>query len=237
MYISTDLLKKALYPYSIELSEEQLDKFDEFAYVLAEENKRINLTALTSPEDIAIKHFADSLALLRYAEVPQNSTLADVGTGAGFPGLALAIVRPDLSVTLFDSTKKKLAFVDSIIHRFSLNAKTVHLRAEEAGQEKSCREKFDTATARAVAELNILAELCVPLVKIGGIFCPMKGALSEEELTNGKRALGVLGAKTEKIEKYNLTTGDARTIITAKKISQTPTRFPRSFSGIKKNPL
>lgn len=237
MFISAELLSKALAPFQITLSKEQTEKLDSYAQLLVNYNEKVNLTAITDPDGIVMKHFADSLALLAFYDIPQNALVADVGTGAGFPGVALMIARPDLRVRLFDSTKKKLLFIDSVVQELALNGETVHLRAEEAGHDRRYRAAFDLVTARAVADLRVLAELCVPLVKQGGMFLSMKGDLTDEELTAGKAAIQALGAQVDGKETYNLLSGDKRTLILSKKISQTSTKYPRAFSQISKKPL
>lgn len=237
MFISAELLSKALAPFQITLSKEQTEKLDSYAQLLVNYNEKVNLTAITDPDGIVMKHFADSLALLAFYDIPQNALVADVGTGAGFPGVALMIARPDLRVRLFDSTKKKLLFIDSVIQELALNGETVHLRAEEAGHDRRYRAAFDLVTARAVADLRVLAELCVPLVKQGGMFLSMKGDLTDDELTAGKAAIQALGAQVDGKETYNLLSGDKRTLILSKKISQTSTKYPRAFSQISKKPL
>ena len=237
MFISEELLTCSLNSFQISLSNDQILKFDTFARLLVDYNKKVNLTAITDADGIVIKHFVDSLALLKYSEIPLRSLTADVGTGAGLPGIALSIARPDLEVFLFDATKKKLVFVEKVLYELSLTGRAVHMRAEEAGREESLREKFDFVTARAVSELNVLSELCIPLVKPGGGFSPMKGSLSEEEYNRGKNAALLLGCKLLNTRAYELPTGDRRTVLNFKKISQTSAKYPREFSSILKIPL
>ncbi|MDR1629086.1 MAG: 16S rRNA (guanine(527)-N(7))-methyltransferase RsmG [Oscillospiraceae bacterium] len=237
MFISPELLTKALAPFAITLSAEQIAQLDAYARMLVDYNEKVNLTAITDPDEIVVKHFADSLALLHFCCFLEKALVADIGTGAGFPGVVLMIARPDLKLNLFDSTKKKLLFIDSVIAGLSLNGQTVHLRAEEAGHDRRFREAFSVVTARAVAELRVLSEFCVPLVKPGGLFIAMKGDLADEELQAGKGALKTLGARIDGIESYNLPSADKRTLILSKKISQTSTKYPRAFSQISKKPL
>lgn len=237
LIISAELLKSSLRPFDISLDENQIAQLDRYAQILLNYNEKINLTTITDPDEIVIKHFVDSLALLNYVCIPQGAAVADIGTGAGFPGVVLLIARPDLRAFLFDSTKKKLDFIDFAMRELSLNGKTVHLRAEEAGHKNEYREKFDFVTARAVAELRVLSELCLPLVKNGGIFAPMKGCLSNDETQTGKRAIKALGGQISDEKAYELPSADKRTILIIKKISQTSPKYPRIFSQILKKPL
>lgn len=237
MFISSELLNESLNSFGLSLSREQIDMFDRFACLLVRENAKYNLTAILEPDAIVLKHFVDSLLLLKFINFPQKSLLADVGTGAGFPGLALLIARPDLMITFIDSTAKKLNFVELVLGELSLFAQTKVVRSEEAGQSAEFREGFDFVTARAVADLSVLSELCLPLVKVGGIFAPMKGTLSKEELASGKSAISTLGGSIEDVFEYELPNCDKRMIVYAKKISQTSPKYPRNFSQISKNPL
>ena len=235
--IDTLLLKEKAAFFGVELDETALERFDIYAEMLAETNKSMNLTAITEPDEIVIKHFADSLSLLKYAKFPEKSSLIDVGTGAGFPGVALLIARPDLNLTLLDSLNKRLAFLDEVLNGLGLKAKTVHLRAEEGGRDKNYRECYDFAVARAVAALPVLSEYCLPFVKVGGEFLAMKGACADEEISDAKNAIGLLGGKLSEKNSFELFGRGERNIIKIKKISQTPTKYPRQPSKIVKNNL
>lgn len=237
MFISKDLLTSSAAYFNISLTDEAIDRFDTYARLLSEYNEKVNLTAITAPDDIVVKHFADSLALLKYVDIKENSSLADVGTGAGFPGAALLIARNDLDVTLFDAVNKKLDFIRFALSQLGINANIVHIRAEDAGRKTEYREKFDVVTARAVAQLRVLCEYCVPLVKIGGVFAPMKGEMSEEEIKSGFSALNNIGLKKHECYSYTIPTGDARNIIYAEKISHTSSKYPRPMAQISKKPL
>ena len=198
----------------------------------------MNLTALTEPHDVALKHFCDSILLLKYADIPQNSRLIDVGTGAGFPSVPIKIVRPDIRLCLLDSLNKRLVFLQEVVDKLGLQDVTiVHSRAEDGARKADLREKFDFATSRAVAQLNVLSEYCLPYVKVGGAFLSMKGKYSEEEIANAKSAIKLLGGKTEKVDTYNLADGSERTIINVKKVSATDKRYPRTSAKIKSKPL
>ncbi len=222
----------------IELTDEQIEKLSRYYELLIEWNEKMNLTALTEPHDVALKHFCDSILLLTYAEIPENSSLIDVGTGAGFPSLPIKIVRPDIKLCLLDSLNKRLVFLSEVVKELGLNeVQIVHLRAEDGARKSDLREKFDYATSRAVAQLNVLSEYCLPYVKVGGAFLSMKGKYSEEEISNAKVGIKLLGGKTEKVDTYNLADGSERTIINVKKMSKTDRLYPRTSAKIKNKPL
>lgn len=222
----------------ISVSPDLIEKLEVYAKELKEWNEKINLTAITDDEGIAVKHFIDSLMLLKYIDIPENSKIIDVGTGAGFPGLVIAAARPDVKVTLLDSTGKKLKVVNDIGEKMGLsNYEILNMRAEEAGQKKEYRENFDFATARAVAELRVLSEYCLPFVKQNGYFISMKGALADKEIENATNALKTLSGKIEEKYNFNLCDAGERNIIKIKKISQIPTKYPRVSAQIAKKPL
>ena len=233
-----DILKEQAALSGIELSENQIDSLEKYYKLLIEWNEKMNLTALTEPHDVALKHFCDSILLLKYADIPQNSRLIDVGTGAGFPSVPIKIVRPDIRLCLLDSLNKRLVFLQEVVDKLGLQDVTiVHSRAEDGARKADLREKFDFATSRAVAQLNVLSEYCLPYVKVGGAFLSMKGKYSEEEIANAKSAIKLLGGKTEKVDTYNLADGSERTIIDVKKVSTTDKRYPRTSAKIKSKPL
>ena len=195
MVINKELLSSNAASLGVDLSEDMLDKFDLLASLLIEQNKTMNLTAITQPNEVVVKHFADSLSLLSAIEVPQGAKVLDLGTGAGFPGLPLLIARPDIRLTMVDSTAKKLAYVASTLDKLSLSAETLHARAEEAGKDPAYREQYDIVCSRAVAALNVLCEYCLPFVKVGGTFVAMKSAKAQEELQLAEKAISTLGGK------------------------------------------
>ena len=237
MFISKELLEQSTALFHVKLTDEQILKFDTYAKDLVDYNQKVNLTAITDPDDIVIKHFSDSLALIKYAPDGLKGSLADVGTGAGFPGMPLLIACPDLKVTFFDAVNKKLDFIRFVINDLGLSADVIHSRAEDAGRAPECREKFDFVTARAVAQLRVLSEYCVPLVKVGGYFISMKGSISEEEKTYGFAALEKLESKVYDDIFYNIHNGDERNIIISKKLSHISPKYPRNMSQISKKPL
>ncbi len=235
--IDRSYLKALAASLGVSLDDRALERFDLYARLLCDWNEKINLTAITDPQEICVKHFADSLSVLAKVEIPQDAKLIDVGTGAGFPGLALKIARPDLRVTLLDSTKKKLMVLDDISQKLKLDVELLHKRAEEAGQSGPYREQFDIATARAVANLAVLSEYCLPFVKVGGRFLAMKSVKTQEELAGAKKAIGQLGGRVEKVHTLQLETAGERTILELKKQSPTPAQYPRPSAKIARFPL
>ena len=221
----------------VSLTDEQLSRFEKLSNLLVEQNKTMNLTAITDPDGIAVKHFADSISVLTAAEMPQGARVLDVGTGAGFPGIPLLIMRPDLDLTMIDSTAKKLKYVENTVNELGLTATTLHTRAEEAGQSKEYREKFDFVCSRAVAALNVLCEYCLPFVKQNGLFIAMKGAKAQEEIDGAKSAIKLLGGKIIAEKSFSLSDGGERTLVVIKKISQIPPKYPRPSAQIAKKPL
>ena len=232
----TEQLKADAAAIGVTLTEEMLSRFEQYCCMLLDWNQRMNLTAIKEPEAVAVRHFADSLTLLACCEVSPGASVIDVGTGAGFPGVALAIARPDLRLTLLDSLNKRLLFLKELTGKIGVQAQLIHSRAEEAGRGKQ-REQYDLATARAVAPLNLLCEYCLPFVRVGGIFAAMKGPDVQEELDGAQRAIALLGGKVEKICPFTLSDGSGRTIVLIKKKSQTPAKYPRHGAKIIKAPL
>lgn len=218
----------------LELSLEQFKKFNIYAEFLVEYNENVNLTAITEPMEILCKHFIDSACLMKYIDIKQNSTLIDVGTGAGFPSVPLKIMRPDIKITLLDSLNKRIDFLKQLCKKLDIEADFVHGRAEDFGKLSEYREMFDYSCARAVANLSTLSELCIPFVKIGGAFISMKGPT--EDVSRGTNAIELLGANIENVSDYTLF-DEQRRIIQIKKISQTPTKYPRNSAQIKKKAL
>ncbi|HHX37791.1 MAG TPA: 16S rRNA (guanine(527)-N(7))-methyltransferase RsmG [Clostridiaceae bacterium] len=232
--------------YAIDSS--QIDQFIHYAFWLVECNKVMNLTGITDPAEIVVKHFVDSLTLLPYLDRAWQSaapdlngssfSLADVGTGAGFPGLPIKIMRPQLKLVLVDSLKKRIRFLETVVANLSLSdVSCFHLRAEDAGRHPTLRDRLDAVTARAVAPMAVLAEYCLPLVKSGGYFWAMKGE-ADQELKQAERAIRKLAGRTKGIDSFYLPKTDmARTVITIKKIKPTPKSFPRANGIPKRRPL
>ncbi len=222
---------KIFQEYNVKLSPKQLQNFQSYARILEEWNKKMNLTAPQSTESIYRKHFVDSLMMDRVMELNTQSLL-DVGSGAGFPALPLKILHLGLRVTVVDSTKKRIRFLEHIAKELQLDMHAVHGRIEEHDQ----KEDFDIVTARAVASLNILCELCLPFVKVGGYFIAYKGKNFQKELDESAHALDLLGGKIKDIYRYSIDDTD-RVLIMIEKTASTPYKYPRKFSQVKKTPL
>lgn len=217
------------------LDEVMLERFDIYARLLVEWNEKMNLTAITEPREIELKHFLDSLMLIKYYDLQNVSNAIDVGAGAGFPSMPILIYKPEIEFTLLDSLNKRLTFLSTVNRELGLDAKLVHSRAEVSGQEENYREKFDLATARAVAPMNVLSEYCIPFVKEGGAFVALKG--SNDDVSEASNAIEVLGGRLESNISYELGGTEARTIAVVRKISQTPTQYPRKSKKISTKPL
>ncbi len=235
--IDYNLLENELDRIGIKLDSYGADRFDQYADRLVSWNKHINLTAITDPDEIVIKHFSDCLHIMKYVDFTPNQRLIDVGCGAGFPGMPLFIANPKLEVTFVDSVQKKLNFVKETLRFAGMIAQVKQARAEELAKDNAYREQYDYATARAVAPLNALCEYCLPFVKVGGIFIALKGANGIQELADARKAITTLGGELVKAPEYELSNGDKRSIIIIRKISQTPTKYPRKAKKIDTKPL
>lgn len=216
------------------LTEDIYKKLDIYADFLVEYNEKVNLTAITAPDEILIKHFADSIKIAELIDIPQYSKIIDVGTGAGFPSVPLKIYRPDLELTLLDSLQKRIVFLEKLCSKLDIEAEFIHGRAEDISKLPEYREKFDIATARAVANMSLLSELCIPFVKVGGIFAAMKGP--GEDMSLGINAVNLLGGKISDEIEYTIES-EQRKLVVVEKISQTPTKYPRNSAQIKKKLL
>ena len=230
------LLKEYAREIGIILTDDMIEKFIIYKNTLLEWNSKMNLTAITEDTEIITKHFIDSLTIEKY--IPDSARVIDVGTGAGFPGIPLKIVRNDIEVVLLDSLNKRVQFLNEIIRVCGLdNITAIHGRAEDLGRQSDFREKFDIATARAVANLATLSEFCTPFIKIGGTFICMK-ADAEDEIKNAENAIKKLNMKLEKKEKFKLVDTNAdRTIIIYKKEKTTPKQYPRKAGTPSKTPI
>ncbi len=223
----------------MKMDEESAGKFESYFTMLVEKNKVMNLTALTEPQDVMLKHFIDSLYAYNPEVFTTGAMVCDLGTGAGFPGIPLKIMHQDLQMTLVDSLGKRLKFLEEVIKELDLpGVETCHLRAEDAGQDKNHRARYDVVTARAVAGLPVLLEYCLPLVKKGGYFVAMKASNYEQELEESQKALKVLGGELAGVQNIQLPTlEDKRVIIYVRKIKDTPKEYPRRAGTPEKNPL
>ena len=233
-----NLLQNYIKDYKITLTENQYEQFQKYFELLAEWNEKMNLTAITDESGVALKHFADSLSLLNFVDIPQNSSLADVGTGAGFPGVVLKIARPDIKLTLIDSLNKRLVFLGEVCAQLGIEAELIHSRAEDGARDEKLRESFDFAVSRAVGRMNVLSEYCLPYVKVGGAFCAMKGAQANEEFKESLNAINTLGGKLEKKYFFELPeNGGERAIAVVRKVKNTPQKYPRQSGKIKAKAL
>ncbi|MEE1277697.1 MAG: 16S rRNA (guanine(527)-N(7))-methyltransferase RsmG [Acutalibacteraceae bacterium] len=233
-----DFIKlKALCAPFFTLTDEMCEQLRLYGEMLIEWNEKMNLTAIKEPDEILIKHFYDCLLFLKNVEIPQKAKVIDVGTGAGFPGVVLKIARPDIQLTLLDGLNKRITFLNAVLEKIGLSATAVHGRAEEFAKKPEYRETYDIACARAVARLNVLTEYCLPFVKSGGQFVSMKGPAAEEELAEAKKAISVLGGEKGGFFAEKLPDESQRCFIKIKKLSQTPTKYPRNSGKITKQPL
>jgi 16S rRNA (guanine527-N7)-methyltransferase len=229
--------KEELKKLNIELTEEASFKFDAYYKRLVAVNEVMNLTAITEHDEVYNKHFLDSLMIVRALDLSKEFTLCDVGSGAGFPSIPLAIVSSNAKVTIIDALNKRIKFLNDLVGELGLtNVLALHQSAEDFAKEK--RESFDYVTARAVARLNVLSGLCLPLVRVGGSFIAMKGQGGKDELEEAKKAIDTLGGKLEKVISLELPdNAGARDILIIKKIKETPKKYPRAFAKIKERPL
>ena len=234
--IFSEELENVAKQIEIELTKKQIEKFYNYMNLLLEWNEKINLTAIIEPREVILKHFVDSLTIAKY--IKENEKLIDVGTGAGFPGIPLSIVKENKDIVLLDSLNKRINFLEEVKENLKLeNITTIHGRAEEFGKNRKEREIYDIATSRAVAPLNILLEYLLPLVKVGGKAICMKGS-NIKEIENAKNALEILGGKIEKIEEITLPNSDIkRNIIIVKKVKNTPSKYPRKPGTPSKEPI
>lgn len=231
------IIKEYAKEISIELDDKKVEQFYMYMELLLEWNEKINLTAITKPEEVILKHFIDSLTIIN--KIKPNTKIVDVGTGAGFPGIPIKIVKEDIEIVLVDSLNKRIHFLDEVIQKLGLTKiETIHARAEELGRNKKIRETFDYATSRAVANLSTLSEYLMPFVKVGGNVIAMKGSEIEEELQKAQKAISILGGEVIAVEKFILPKSDIkRHIVTIKKKNMTPMKYPRKAGTPAKEPI
>lgn len=231
------LLQMSASAYGVRLMPAQTAAFQKYLQLLQSWNKKMNLTAITEPREVCYKHFVDSLTVLDAVKLPQFAKVADIGSGAGFPGIPLLIARSDLQLTIIDSQKKRLTFCEEVLKKTNLQANLIHGRAEELGHDKDLRVKFDLVTARAVAPLNILCEYCMPFVKRNGYFVAMKGPNADEELAQAEKAVQILGCKLVENKKLMLMDGSKRTLLVFKRVAGFLDDYPRLGTKIVSKPL
>lgn len=223
----------------ISLSSQQIQQYETYYSTLVEWNEKMNLTAITDKPEVYLKHFYDSISAAFYFDFNQPLHICDVGAGAGFPSIPIKIAFPNLSVTIVDSLNKRIGFLEHLSKELGLNdVHFIHDRAETFGQKKEYREKYDVVTARAVARLSVLSELCLPLVKIGGTFVAMKGASAKDELDAGKKAIAILGGKLHQSYSFTLPQEESeRNILIINKEKATPKKYPRKPGTPNKTPI
>lgn len=219
------------------LDEKQINQFYIYMKLLLEWNEKMNLTAITKPEEIILKHFVDSMTISK--RIKKDAKVIDVGTGAGFPGIPLKIIREDIEVTLLDSLNKRINFLEEVIQQLGLTKiRAIHSRVEELGKNKKYRENFDCSVSRAVANLSTLSEYLIPLVMINGCCISMKGPSVEEEIQQSQNAISILGGKIEEVEKFQLPKSDIdRNVVVIRKIKPTPPKYPRKPGMPAKEPI
>jgi len=220
--------------YNIKYDEKIIKNFHDFTQYLLSENAKYNLTSITDIDEIIVKHYIDSIMVLKYFDIPENANIIDIGSGAGFPGMPLAIMRPDLNITFLDSSNKKIKFIEKFVGAGIHNLYCG--RAEYFGNNENIRESYDYAVSRAVARLNILCELATPFINPGGYFIAYKSKAAYEEIIEAENALKILDLEIEKIIEFDLE-GDKRVLIKIKKLKKTSPKYPRNFANITKNPL
>lgn len=233
------ILEDGCQAFGVTLTEKQIEQFEKYYELLVEWNKVMNLTGITEFDEVMQKHFVDSVAAAKYVEMEKVNSLIDVGTGAGFPGIPLKIIYPHLQVTLLDSLNKRIKFLEEVVDNLGLTGiETVHGRAEDAAKKAEYREQFDLSVSRAVANLASLTEYCLPFVKVGGKFVSYKSVSVDEEITQSKKAVYVLGGEIGKVEKFNLPGSDMeRALVIVEKKRSTPKKYPRKAGMPTKEPL
>ena len=236
---NTEQFEKDLTALGVNLSENQVQQFLTYYEMLVEWNEVMNLTAITEYDEVMKKHFVDSLSLIQTFDVTKPVSVIDVGTGAGFPGLALKIAYPNMKVTLLDSLNKRINFLNAVIEKLGLtDVETVHGRAEDFAKPGKLREKYDLCVSRAVANLTTLSEYCLPFVKVGGEFISYKSEKITEEMENAKKAISLLGGKFDRSKDFYLPDSDIyRNLVVIKKVKETPKKFPRKAGLPSKEPL
>lgn len=234
-----DILNIACNNEGLEFNEDKYSKFIKYKELIKEWNEKVNLTAIVEDSEIIKKHFVDSIKVFKFEKLKNATRIIDIGTGGGFPGIPMKIVNPNSKVVLLDSLNKRINFLNEVIKELSLdNIETIHGRAEDFAKDNKFREKFDVAVSRAVANLTVLSEFCLPYVKVGGYFVALKGPAIEEEMKDAKNAIKTLGGQVEKILEVDIEGSDLNhNLVVIKKIKETPGKYPRKAGMVTKNPL
>ena len=234
-----DLLNKASNNEGLEYNEKKHKQFMRYKELIKEWNEKVNLTAIKDDEGIVKKHFIDSMKVFKFDQLKDAKSVIDIGTGGGFPGIPMKIIKPEINIVLLDSLNKRIKFLDEVIKELQLEGiKAIHGRAEDFAQEAQYRGKFDVAVSRAVANLTVLSEFCIPYVKVGGYFVAMKGPAVEEEIKQSKNAIRMLGGRIEHIEKVQIEDSDLNhNLVIISKISETNKKYPRKAGLVTKSPL
>ena len=233
------MLEQKLNELGIQINEKMLEQFEQYYELLVEWNKVMNLTGITDYDEVVEKHFVDSLSLTRFIDLTKVQSVIDVGTGAGFPGIPLKIAFPHLKIVLLDSLNKRIRFLNDVIEKLGLmEIETIHGRAEEFARKADYREKFDLCVSRAVANLSVLSEYCIPYIHVGGMFISYKSGEIDQEVHKSKSAIHLLGGKIEKVDKFVLPGSDmGRALVMVEKVKNTPRKYPRKAGVPSKEPL
>lgn len=234
-----DIMKDACDDININFDEKAYDKFINYKDMISEWNKKINITSITEEDEIIKKHFIDCIEIFKFAPLKEAQNVIDIGTGGGFPGIPMKIVKDDLNITLLDSLNKRINFLNSVIDKLGLtNINTIHGRAEDYARKEEYREKADIVVSRAVANLAVLSELCIPYAKVGGYFVAMKGPAIVDEIKEAQNAISILGGKVEEIIKIDIKDSDLNhNLVIIKKIKHTSKTYPRKAGVVSKKPL
>ncbi|NMM62039.1 16S rRNA (guanine(527)-N(7))-methyltransferase RsmG [Clostridium sp. P21] len=234
-----DIMSDACKDVGLSFNKDIYSKFDQYKDMIKFWNEKINLTAIVDDEQIFKKHFIDCIKIFKFSPLKEAKSIIDVGTGAGFPGIPIKIMKQDLNLILLDSLNKRINFLNEVVNKISLkNVATIHGRAEDFSRKPEYREKSDAAVSRAVANLSVLSELCIPYIKVGGYFVAMKGPSVEDEIKDGKNAVSILGGKIEDVIKINIEDSDLKhNLVIIKKIKETPKAYPRKAGTASKKPL
>jgi len=234
-----NLLKAACNDVDLEFDKKKYEQFIKYKALIKEWNKKINLTAIDDDDEIIKKHFIDSIKVFKFSNIGKCKKIIDVGTGGGFPGVPIKIVYPECDITLIDSLNKRVKFLNTVINELELkNIKALHGRAEDLGTDKDYREKYDIVVSRAVANMTVLSEYCIPFAKIGGYFIALKGPAISEELKDARNAINILGGKLERIENIDIEGSELEhNLVIVKKIKSTNKKYPRKAGIVSKKPL